>query len=114
MGGTKRVITPYDIVVDGDMSSTITGESTNILYTDRVSYQIKYTGTPTGTFSVQVSNDEETWEDLTLSVSVTATGSADNHFIDCETGASFIRLVYTASSGAGTLQAILVAKSISA
>ena len=114
MGGTKRVITPFNIIVDGDMASNITGDSTNILYTDRVSYQIKYTGTPTGSFSVQVSNDEETWEDLTLSVPVSAIGSADNHFIDAESAANFIRLVYTASSGTGVLQAILVAKSISA
>lgn len=109
----KRTIDYGEYIVDGDLSSDVTGASTNILHTDRVGYQIVYTGTPTGTFSVQVSNDETTWEDLTLSTPVTASGSADNHFIDCETSAKFIRLKYTSSSGSGTLQVKLTAKSIS-
>ena len=111
--GVKRVIDTYQLITDGDMSSDVTSDTTNILYTDRVSYQISYTGTPTGSFSVQISNDETTWENMTLSTAVSAAGSADNHFIDCETGAKYIRLKYTSSSGSGTLQVKLVAKSIS-
>tara|TARA_R110002126_G_scaffold132271_1_gene276332 strand:+ start:231 stop:572 length:342 start_codon:yes stop_codon:yes gene_type:complete len=111
--GSKRVIDYDEYIVATSMTSTITGDSTNILHTDRVSYQIAYTGTPNGTFSVQVSNDETTWEDLTLSVAIAAIGSADNHFIDAETAAKFVRLVYTASSSTGTLDVKLTAKSIS-
>jgi hypothetical protein len=81
----KRVVDYDKYIVDGDMSGNVTGPSTNILYTDRVGYQILYTGTPNGTFSVEVSLDETTWEELSLDTAVAATGSADNHFIDCET-----------------------------
>ena len=111
--GVKRVVDYDKYIVAGSMAATVTGPSTNILHTDRVGYQIVFTGTPTGTFTAEVSNDETTWEPLTLSVGITAAGSADNHFIDCETAAKFIRLVYTRSSGTGTLDVKLIAKSIS-
>jgi len=111
--GSKRVIDTYQAITDGDMSSNITGPSTNILYTDRVSYQLIYTGSPTGTFSVQVSNDETTWEDVAFDTTPTASGAGDTDFLEIETGAKFIRLNYTASSGTGTLQAKMTAKSIS-
>jgi hypothetical protein len=109
----KRVIDIFKSVVDGDMSADVVSPSTNILYTDRVGFQISYTGSPTGVFSVQVSNDESIWQDLTLSVAIEAAGSADNHYIDAETSARHIRLKYTRESGSGTLQVSLVAKSIS-
>ena len=110
---TKRTIDTYHAVVNGDMSSSITSPLTDILNADRVSYQISFTGSPTGTFSVQISNDKSIWEDMTLSVAITAVGSPDNHFIDCETAAKYIRLVYTRASGSGVLNVKLVAKSIS-
>jgi hypothetical protein len=111
--GSKRSLSYSELIVDGDMSSDITGPSTNILHLDRVGFQLLWTGSPTGTFSVQVSNDEVTWADLTLSAAIAAAGSGDNAFIDAETGAAFIRVKYSASSGTGTLQAHIVAKSIS-
>lgn len=111
--GSKRTLDYDQLIVDGDMSSSITSDSTNILNTDRVGYQILFTGTPTGTFSVEVSNDEVTWAELTLSTAITANGSGDNAFIDCESAAKFIRLKYTSTSGSGTLQVHITAKSIS-
>tara|TARA_R110002126_G_scaffold172712_1_gene321498 strand:- start:3754 stop:4095 length:342 start_codon:yes stop_codon:yes gene_type:complete len=111
--GSKRVIDYDEYLVAGDMSGTLTGDSTNIMHTDRVGYQILYTGAPNGTFSVEVSNDETTWQALVLSVAIAATGSGDNHFIDVETASKFVRLVYTFSSGTGSLDVKLTAKSIS-
>ena len=111
--GVKRTLDYQELVVDGDMSSDVTSSSTNILHMDRVGYQLSWSGTPTGTFSVEVSNDESVWVPLTLSASVAAAGSADDAFIDCETAAKFIRFKYTASSGSGTLQAHITGKSIS-
>ncbi len=111
--GSKRVVDFSELVVDGDMSSNITSPSTNILHLDRIGYQISWTGTPNGSFSVEVSNDDSTWVALTLSASVTASGSADDAFIDVESACKFIRLKYTASSSTGTLQAHITGKSIS-
>ena len=111
--GSKRTLTYSELIVAGDMSEDITGPSTNILHLDRVGFQLVWTGTPTGTFSVEVSNDEETWAAMTLSVAVTAAGSADNAFLDIETGAAYVRVKYTDTSGTGSLDAHIVAKSIS-
>ena len=75
--GSKRTLDFDKLVVNGDMSSNITSPSTNILHTDRVGYQLVWTGTPAGTFSVEVSNDETTWAELTLSTAITGGGAAE-------------------------------------
>jgi hypothetical protein len=111
--GSKRTLDYAELVVDGDMSGDITSASTNILHTDRVGYQLVWTGTPVGTFSVEVSNDDTTWAELTLSTEITGGGAADNAFIDVETAAKFVRVKWTNSSSTGTLQAHITAKSIS-
>ena len=110
---SKRTLDFSGLIVDGDMSSTVTGPSTNILHMDRVGLQLKWTGTPTGTFSVQISNDNTNWIAMDLSSAVSATGSADDAFIDVESAAKYVRLVYTATSGSGTLNVHITSKSIS-
>ena len=110
----KKVLDFAALVVDESMGASVTTAASNILYTDRVGYQISWTGTPTGAFTVEISNDETTWVELTLSTPITASGSADDAFIDAETAAKFIRLVYTRTSGTGTLNVHITAKSISA
>lgn len=110
----NKTIVDYPKYVDGtSMGASIDCPSTNIMYVDRVGYQISYTGTPTGTFSVEISNDNATWEAMTLSTAIAAAGSPDNHFIDCETAAKYIRLKYIRSSGTGALYVALTTKSIS-
>lgn len=109
----KRVLDYQNLLVDESMGADITSAATNILFLDRVGYQLVWTGTPNGTFYVQVSNDSVTWADLTLSTPVTASGSGDNAFIDIETGAKYVRLFYDRTSGTGTLDAYITGKSIS-
>ena len=111
--GVKRTLDYSSLVVDGDMSSNITSSSTNILHMDRVGYQLVWTGTPTGDFSVEVSNDDSTWQAISFDTTPDAAGSAGSHFLEIETAAKFIRLKYTAGSGSGTLQAHITGKSIS-
>ena len=111
--GSKRVLDPQQVVVDGDMSSDVTTSATQIMHTDRPSYEIAWTGTPTGTFSVEVSHTGNNWSEVSLSSPITAAGSADSAFVDIESGAKYVRLKYTASSGSGTLNAWVASKSIS-
>lgn len=113
----------------GDMSSNITSAPTVLQSLSRVSYSCSWVGTaPVGTISVQVSNDYSigpngvvanagTWNTVTLLyngvlvMSVPISGNSGNGFVEVnETAAYAIRLVYTATSGTGTLTATVVGK----
>ena len=91
-----------------------------------ISYDLAWTGTPVGTFQVQVSNtyaqdpdgdvlSAGNWNTLPTT-SFTGTypvpaGSPGNGFLDVVgTEAAWVRLQYTASSGSGTLTVIPAAK----
>lgn len=87
-----------------------------------VSYDIAWTGTPTGTFTVEVSNtysknadgsvkNPGNWTALTLSAPTTATGTSGTGFIDVDQIAAYaIRLTYTPASGTGVLNAVVASK----
>lgn len=126
-GNSKQIIVPQQVLKDGDMSlSSLTTSYTNIQGLDNVGYQVVFTGAPVGTFSVQISADYQpgkspnsnpinagNWITLPLSPAITASGSGDAAFIDLnQLGAPWIRLVYTKTSGTGTLQAYVMAKAI--
>lgn len=113
---------PFPVITNATMTGTVTSLPTVIQKLSQISYDISFTGTPTGNFTVQVSNtyslnadgtvrNAGNWTTLTLSSSTTASGSAGNGFIDVDaTGAYAIRLIYTASGGTGILNATIAAK----
>lgn len=83
------------------------------------SYQFIWTGTPTGTIIIQVSNLPEPpdtsdtgWNTLTLAVAITQpAGSASGDY--CDLAAlpfRWVRCKYTNASGSGTLAAWVAAK----
>jgi hypothetical protein len=127
---TRPQIKPFQVVVNGDMSANITSTPTIISNLSRLSYGISWSGTsPVGTLSVQASNDYAlnpdgrtaanagTWNTLTFMSggsavqSIAVSGNTGNGFIDIgPCGAYALRLVYTKTSGTGTLQATVVGK----
>jgi len=126
-GNSKQVFKPFKVITDGNMSlSSITSQYTNIQGLDNVGYQVNFTGTPTGTFSVEISMDYQpgngpnaepanagNWISLPLVPAIIAAGSPDIAYIDLnQLSAPWIRLIYTKTSGTGTLQAYVVAKAI--
>lgn len=118
----KNAIVQKHLVVDGDMSGSITSEAINLLRMDRASLHLIFTGTPTGDFAVEASGDYRedsagnpqiagTWTPITLSPAPVASGSPDDIFIDLTvTAAPWVRLTYTPTAGTGTLNAHLSAK----
>jgi hypothetical protein len=108
------------------MATSIEGPATVIQMLPGISYDLSWTGTPTGTFAVQVSNtvvlgpagsvlQAGTWYDLPAAALVgtlpTATGAAGDGFIEVVgTQAYAVRLTYTAVSGTGNLTVVATAK----
>ena len=121
---SRPLIKPFQVITNGDMSTNIISEVTIVDNISAISYDISWSGTtPVGTISVQVSNTYKenanstaflvagNWSTLPLSASTGVSGNTGTGAIDIQiTGFSAIRLVYTASSGVGTMQAFVAAK----
>ena len=106
---TNRILT--------DMSVTINGPAMCLEGSLHFSFQIKWTGTPTGTLKLQMSNDIDAtvtdWEDIPGS-SVAIAGAAGQQVYNYSNAPfRWVRVVYTATSGSGTLsKALFSAKGI--
>ena len=88
------------------MASSINGPDINVnLYQD-FSVMIKWTGTPTGTFKLQCSNDVgdsvTDWEDVPGSSLAVAGAAGQQVYNYTRAPFRWVRLVWTASSGSGT------------
>jgi len=121
--GRKDVLKIYQVITNGDMSqATLTSKVTGIQYMDNIPIQLNFTGTPTGTFAVQGSLDYSqdfqgnvtsvgNWVPLVLSPSPAATGAAGSILLDLnQLSFPWIRVVYTKTSGTGTLNAFVGGK----
>lgn len=110
-------------------AATVTSEATVLQSVGNISYEISWTGsTPIGTLALQVSNSftlggaggqgaAGTWTTVPLELSgaevtsIPITGNADNGFIDVTMNAGYaVRLLYTKSSGTGTILATISGK----
>jgi len=125
----RPLITPNlnkPLVNAASMASNVTSAATIINRLPGISYDVSWTGTPTGTFSVQVSNsyaqgpdgsvsNAGNWSTLPGAAFIgtlpAPAGSPGNGFIDVVgTEAYAVRLVYTASGGSGNLTVLAAAK----
>lgn len=121
---SRPLLTPHKVIENGVMTGTtvLTSSVTVIQNISYIGYSVSFTGTPTGTFSVEVSNDYSinpdgsvrnagTWTPITLTGSPVASGSAGTGFIDIDGIAAYaIRLKYTNTSGSGVLNAYVNGK----
>ncbi|GAC1590972.1 MAG: hypothetical protein NVS3B25_09970 [Hymenobacter sp.] len=110
-------ITTRHLITAGDMSqASLTTPALNVQDLGRVGLALMFTGTPTGTFSVNVSLDYNgvsggTWIPLTLSPAPVASGAANQIYIDLTVvTAPWLQVVYTKTSGTGTLDVYASAK----
>lgn len=118
----KNNLLKYQPIVNGNMNASITSGVTSIQFLDNVGVQFNFTGTPTGTFQIQVSADYAqdefgnvqnpgNWVAIALPSSPVASGAAGSIYIDLnELSAPWIRLAYVRVSGAGSLNAFITAK----
>lgn len=94
------------------MAASFESEAIDILYFRGYSISLIFTGSPVGTAKLQISNDTEepsNWVDLTdSSVSITEAGSIVYEVT--ESFSSFVKVVYTRSSGSGSMSGNITAK----
>lgn len=110
---SKNVLATFQSVVNGDMSSDVISEPTDIRWLDNMVMYIDFIGTPTGTFSAETSPDKVSWYALNLVPTPVASGVAGNHRIDMnQLPDPYIRTKYTRTSGSGTLNVKIAGKLI--
>lgn len=97
------------------MSADFTSDVVETKLQDNIGIQLKWSGTPTGVFSFQISMNyvkdslgnvlnAGDWVNLVLDPIILANGIADNAYIDFnQLSAPWLRVVYTATSGSGSL-----------
>jgi hypothetical protein len=116
---SRTVLRPYQVITNGNMASNITSEVTVLQSLSKISYDLSWSGSsPVGTASLQVSNTYSLdpngnvdnvgdWQTVTTS---SISGNTGTGFIDAITGAYATRVIYTATSGTGTLNATVAGK----
>lgn len=121
---SRPIFSPFQVLTAGDMSqATLTSAVTIIQNLSMISYDVSWTGTsPSGTISVQATNTytqnadgtvatSGNWNTLPLSTTPTISGNSGNGLIDIDAmGGYAVRLVYTRTSGTGTLNATVNGK----
>jgi hypothetical protein len=113
------------IINGASMGASITGPATVIQMLPGISYDISWTGSPVGTFQIQVSNTYSVSPDGTVTTGNWTTipstvfsgsypvpaGAPGNGMIDLVgTMAYAVRLVYTRTSGSGALTVVAASK----
>lgn len=106
--GRKLISRPWKAIDAGDMSGSLNGTATDVEQHDSVTYFLEWTGTPTGTFEIQWSNDGQNWYALDFGSTISAAGAAGNHKIDINLITfKYLRPVWNFTAGVGTLDAIV-------
>lgn len=120
---SRPVLKPFSVVKNGNMAAQIISKPTIVNMLSMLSYDISWTGTsPMGAITVQVSNTYAenaagvvqtagNWTTLTLSSTTNVATNTGNGFIDVDATAGYaMRLVYTPTSGTGTMQVVVHGK----
>lgn len=100
----------YTLVSAGDLSANFNSPSIGLEFYSVYSIQCVWTGTPVGFLKLQISNDPPVyttpvvnWSDYTGTTTATG-GAAGNFMYNVFPGAyCWVRVVYTSTSGAGSL-----------
>lgn len=119
---SRPQFSPHKVIDAVSMAASITSEVTIIQKLSMISYDIAWTGTsPVGSITVEVSNSyvkdasgvvsvAGNWTTLPVSA-MSVSGNSGNGFLDIDAISAYaIRLVYTRTSGTGSLTVIINGK----
>jgi hypothetical protein len=115
--GRKSIVKAYKVIDAGDMSATsITGTVTACTGIDNIGLLVEWSGsTPVGAITVEVQNGTSGWSALDFGSPIAVSGNTGNLNINInQIPFENLRVVYTKSSGTGTLTVTLAAKVVGA
>ncbi len=126
MSGRKSNLLRFQTITNGNMGAvSVTSTVTNIEFMDNIGLQLVWAGTaPLGVAEVQVSLDYAqdyqgnvtntgTWVALSFASPLSVAGNTGSIYCDVnQISAPWIRVVYTKTSGVGTLQGYIAGKTI--
>lgn len=118
----KNIILTHKIFQSTDISTNQTSGNTNTANLDSGSIYVEWTGSsPVGVLTVEATNDDPTspagavYRELSFGNAINISGNSGNHeLILNQLPFRAFRLVYTASSGTGSITATLTAKTLGA
>lgn len=121
----KNQLLSYKISTAQSLAASGNSAVTNIQFLDNIGIQVNIlSGTPTGSFQVQISADYKqdnngnvlvagNWIDLTTAILAVTAGSPAQLYFDLnQLSSPWIRLRYVRTSGTGTADAFITAKQV--
>jgi len=112
---STSILSPKQIITNGNMAlASITSTIIPITYQDNVGIEITWTGSPTGVIEVDASVGGTTYYALTFDpVLAQPAGSASGYLINLnQFPFAYFKVVYTRTSGSGTLNAYAMTRGI--
>jgi hypothetical protein len=101
---SQKWVGPFTLMAAGSMSGNLTSDVVKVQTMDNIGVEFVWTGTPTGTINIDISNDQVTWQQITLSPGITPAGGASNAYLEYnQISAPYFRCRYTRTGGTGTL-----------
>lgn len=101
----------YQLVSAHSMAESYTSPSQSLNQTSMCCVQAVFSGVPVGSLKLQISNDNSNWSDYTGSdYAVTTAGNVSWNVSNI--GFQYIRVVYTRTSGTGSLSITVNGKGV--
>lgn len=114
--GAKKILPSFKIINNGVMTgtNTITSTTIDISNLDNIGLQITWTGTPTGTISINASIDEVAFIPLVFTPALgQPAGSGSSYLVRLnQVPYKFFNVTYVNTSGSGVLNIFIFAKDL--
>lgn len=111
----KRIVPGFKMFDAASLAATVTSSTSNVQNLDKASIFVEWTGSsPDGVLTLEARNSAEgSWYTLDFGSSIAVSGASGSHSLVLnEIPFVEIRLIYTRTSGTGSLTATIVSKAV--
>jgi hypothetical protein len=109
----RKNVKSFAMLEDADLSGNLTGTMTNVQNLDKASIHISWAGSsPVGVVTVEARNSErDSWYTVDMGAPINISGNSGDHLLVFNELPFYdMRLQYVATSGTGTVDAIITMK----